>query len=254
MRGSVVLPLSLAVAACAHAPARFEPALPDQAVPGQPGAAGAEVQGVRMVATAGGWSGWPEDLEDTLTPVEVLVDNHSGRALRIRHEGFALVDPGGFRHAALPPQEVQRRLAAFGRPAGYVWFHYGFYGAYPWPGFYYPWHYRRYYYPYAWWWGWPGAGIATWVPPAPPAPAAGPEGALEDGGRVSVLLFFPVPAAALGRLDLVADLVAESDGRSFGTIRLSFVRAGAEPRAPPAPPTPPPAGPPPPPPAPEKPR
>lgn len=242
---AVLIPL---LGGCVHAASHFRPALPDQAVAGQPEAGIGAAAGVRVMATAGDWRGWPDDLEERLTPVEVLVENRSGHSLRIRHDAFGLVDPNGFRHPALDPREVRRSLAAYG-PRTYVYFHYGYFGAYPWPGFWFPLAYP--YYPYSWWGPW-GAGVWTEPYRGAYAPRPGPEGALEDGGQVSVLLFFPVPALELPALELVADLVDQASGTLLATIRIPFVRAapGAParpappPRAPPAAaPQPPPAAP-----------
>src|SRR5512147_2195068 len=110
---------------------RYGPLAPEQAVAGDPFAAQAESHGVRVLARAGDWQGWPENLEERLTPVGVTVENRSGKALRLRPEGFELLDPGGFRHRALATPELQRELAWLAS-----W--YGWYG--PWP--------------YSWW-GWP---------------------------------------------------------------------------------------------------
>jgi hypothetical protein len=226
---------------CVHAVSHFRPALPDQAVAGQPEAGIATAAGVRLVATAGDWRGWPDDLEEHLTPVEVLIENRSGRSIRIRHDAFGLVDANGFRHPALDPREVRRTLLPYG-PHAYVHFHYGFFGAYPWPGFYFPWAYP--YYPYSWWGPW---GVGIWAEPSwgAYAPRPGPEGALENGGQVSVLLFFPVPALELPGLDLVADLVDQASGAPLATIRIPFVRAAPGAASRPAPPPPPARAPPP---------
>ena len=258
MRLWILLAMLPVLGGCVHAASHFRPALPDQAVAGQPEAGIGTAAGVRLMATAGDWRGWPDDLEEHLTPVEVLVENRSGRSLRIRHDAFGLVDAHGFRHPALDPREVHRYLSPYG-PSTYVYFHYGFFGAYPWPGFYYPWAYP--YYPYSWWGPW---GVGVWAEPSRGAyaPRPGPEGALEDGGQVSILLFFPVPALELPSLELVANLIDQASGTLLATVRIPFVRAapgvGARPappppaRAPPPvarPPPPPPAAPTPPPPA-----
>jgi hypothetical protein len=233
--------LALALSGCAYQHAVFGPASPDQAVEGQPEAATAEAAGVRITVHAGDWGGSPKDLEERLTPVEVFIENGSGRALLVRPEYFGLVGPNGFRYQALEPGEVQRRAAAQRDGVAYV----GVYGAYPWPGFWRPW--RHGFYPYVWW-GWYGPVYPYWGPP-PPArvePQPSPRGTLEPGGSVSVLLFFPVPSLELPRLELRVDLEAES-GSEIGTIRVQLVRTdGAAPRSAPRPKaTPPPSGPPP---------
>ena len=106
---------------------RYGPIAPEQSVPGDPYAAQAEASGVRVMARAGNWQGWPENVEDRLTPVGVAVENRSGKTLRLGPESFALLDPGGFRHRALTAPEVQRE---FWYLASWGW--YGWYGWYGW--------------------------------------------------------------------------------------------------------------------------
>jgi hypothetical protein len=245
---SLVCFLALALSGCAYHHAVFGPALPGQAVEGQPESATAEAAGVRITVHAGDWTGSPQDLEERLTPVEVFIENGSGRALRVSPELFSLVAPDGFRYQALEPGEVQRRAAAQRAGVAYV----GVYGAYPWPGFWRPW--RHGFYPYVWW-GWYGPAYPYWgsVPPEEVNPQPSPKGAIEPGGSASVLLFFPVPSLELSRLELRAELVTDT-GAKLGIIRVQMVREGAAshpaPPATPPPPTkppPPPSAPPPPP-------
>jgi hypothetical protein len=234
MRFRPALALAALLAGCVHT-THFRPVLAEQAVQGQPESATAETAGVRIWARAGEWSGWPDDLEERLTPVEAYVENRSGKALRIRPEHFSLLAPGGFRYQALEARDVPRWLGPAWRPRTTVYFYYGAYGAYPWPGFR---HWGGPWYPYAWW-GWWG-GPYAYPPPAPPSPPRpGPEGTLESGGQVSVLLLFPVPAQSLSGLELDAELV-EPGGQRLGSLRLSFARAaeGAPPPPPAATPAP----------------
>ena len=225
----LVLALTLATSGCIHA-ARFGPAVADQAVAGQPEAVSAEGAGVRVIVHAGGWRGAPDDLQDRLTPIEAYVENESGRAIRLGPEEFTLLAPNGFRYQALEPREVQRLAGATYGSAAVVY--YGVYGAYPWPGFWRPWH-RHGFYPYAWW-GWYGPPVA--VPAPVERPPATPRGTLENGGNVSLLLFYPVPAQSLSSFQIIASL-ADDAGKPVTTIRLALVREGtAPPPPPPAPP------------------
>ena len=221
----------LLAAACVH-PVRFHPAAPEQAVAGQPDSASAEQGGVRVVVHAGGWRGAPDDVEDRLTPIEVYVENDSGRAVKIGPEYFGLVAENGFHYQPLDPREVQR-VASPAYGSGAV-VYYGYYGAYPWPGFWSPWHRHRFY-PWAWS-DWYGPPVAYYAPATPPPPA--PRGALQDDGHISLLLFFPVPARSLSFMEVTADLVDEA-GRPIATLRLPLLREGVT--APP-PATPRPAG------------
>ncbi len=207
---------------------RYSALAPAQAVAGDPFAAQAEAEGVRVVARAGDWRGWPETLEERLTPVGVTVENRSGKALRIRPDSFELVDPGGFRHRALGVADLQREFSYLG---GWRW--QGWYGG-PWPGF----------------WGWPAYGPypGSWggwwyVEPTPPPQRA--EGTLQDAGRLMTWLFFPVPTEALPRFELVVELVDDATGKGFGAVRISFLREGEPPSPPPPRPAPPSPGPPP---------
>jgi hypothetical protein len=223
----VVLALVLAVCGCAHQVAHFRPALPEEAVPGQPEAATGEAAGVRVTVRAGDWRGAPDDLENALTPVEVYLENESGKAIRVDSQDFGLIAPDGFRYQALDPRDVQRFVASrYPRDGA---FYYGFFGAYPWPGFWRPWRHRFYPYVSFGWYGPPG----YWGPPptAPPGPqpGPGPSGTLENGGNVSVLLFFQVPALSLPKFDLTADLV-DTSGAKLGTLRLPLVRQDGSPR------------------------
>jgi hypothetical protein len=240
--------LLLVFAACVHARAPFYPATPEAAVPGQPEAAASENAGVRLTVHAGDWRGTPEDLEDRLTPVEVYVENESGRTIRIGPEHFGLLGQNGFRYRALDAREVQ---AAFAEASRGSIVYYGAYGAYPWPGFWRP--YRHRIYPYMGF-GWYGPPAAAWVQgvPAAQAPPPAPRGTLDSGGNVSLLVFFPVPAKSLGAIE-ISMTVEDTAGQSMGVVRVPLDRQPLR-APPPAPSTAPPPGPstPPPPPPPQK--
>jgi hypothetical protein len=222
------LPILLTLAACAHAPTRFLPAGPEYAVEGYPAVASAQASGVRVTVHAGDWQGTPSDLEERLTPVEVHVENDSGRVVRVGPEDFGLLAQNGFHYQALDPREVQR-LAGPYRAAGPVYV--GVYGAYPWPGF---WHRRHLHpYPYAWWGWWGPPAVAYWPPPPePPPPPPAPRGTLRSGGDISLLLFFPVPARSLSTAELTARFVDEA-GAPVASVRVPLVREGAAPSRPP---------------------
>ncbi len=234
--------VALAVTGCVHAGTHFYPATPEEAVQGQPEAATGEVAGVRLTVHAGDWRGAPEDVEDRATPVEVYVENDSGRPIAIGPEHFGLLAQNGFHYQALDSAEVQR---LFGQSYRGVPVYYGFYGAYPWPGFWRP--YRHRFYPYmgfGWYsgWGWYGPPV-YWAPAPepPPAPPPQPRGTLQNGGNVSLLLFFPVPASSLGSLEVTMNVV-DAQGAQLGTIRVPMVRQapgqqqGSRPATPPTPP------------------
>ncbi|WP_224362791.1 hypothetical protein [Hyalangium versicolor] len=66
-------------------------------------------KGVMLVAYASNWKGQPRNLEQHFTPIEVRVENRSGRALSIRYEGFEL--EGRKQYVARAPKELGQILA-----------------------------------------------------------------------------------------------------------------------------------------------
>jgi hypothetical protein len=221
----------VALSACVTV-APLRPASPDQVVPGEPLEAFAEVSGVRLQVRAGDWRGWPENLESRLTPVEVAVENDSGRALRIEPRLFGLYLPSGFRHAGMEPHQVRAALRDVYRARAAVAFYAGWYGYYPWPGYYPPW--RRRHYPYVWWGPYPWGVVVPYEavpPPAEPEPRPSPEGTLASGGRFSLLVFFDVPATSLASATFEA-VLEDTSGESLGRVRIPLTRAAPTPAAP----------------------
>src|SRR5512140_3691613 len=99
MRSAIAAVLIVA-SGCATVPP-LRPADPAQAIANEPSAAASVVSGIRLLVRPGGWKGYSGDLDAYFTPVEVAIQNGSGRALRIRPESFSLLTPNGFRHEAL---------------------------------------------------------------------------------------------------------------------------------------------------------
>ena len=62
---------------------------------------------MRLIADGTAWKGSPRDLERRLTPVELRVENRSGRTLSIRYSHFDLVGASKFHYAALSPMLMQ---------------------------------------------------------------------------------------------------------------------------------------------------
>jgi hypothetical protein len=220
MRAPLALAAAVFAAGCAHL-APLRPAQSGQVVAGDPQSATTELMGVRLTVRPDDWRGWPDDLDQVLTPVEVLVENKSGKELDLRPSLFSLLGPDGRRWATLGPGEVRRSLRAYRRwygayyPGWYGAYYPGWFGFYPRPGFYRPWLEP---YPYSWWDAWPAG------PPAQPSPRPSTAASLLDGGHASVLLFFPVPAEELPSLTVEARLTAVG-GEQLGEVRLPFVRA-----------------------------
>ena len=221
-------PLALAAAlACASGPQHLRPSDPAQTVAGEPRAGAASAAGVRVTVRPAEASGWIVD--ERLTPIEVVIDNRSGRSLLLRPERFAVVLPDGARAEALTREEVRRRYGpSVGdetdsvrvyqhSPTGFVYF--------PWANDLPP--------------GWNGI-----VPAAALAPSA--TLAREDvpsGSMAKVLLLFGLPAARLERFELQAELV-DPGGDAVATVRVPFERGPARVEVVPVPPiaSPPPAG------------
>jgi len=244
MRKLLALSALALTSACAHLPPLVS-ATPAQAVPSDPRSATAEVGQVRLTVRPDRWRGWPSDLNKYVTPVEVLIENGSAKELAVRHTHFSLLLPNGFRYDALSGAEIRRFADTVYGAGGGHWY-YGAYGVYPWPGLFMPW---PGYYPYLWW-GDPWWGDPWYGAPPPPPPPRGlnptPSGKLIPGGRVAILVFFPVPADAVPACTFEAQVIA-TDGTELGTARMPFERRtvgrGVPVRASPVQPAPAPAAP-----------
>jgi hypothetical protein len=173
---------------------------PDQSTPGDPGSASGEEAGVRVTARPDDWRGWPPDLADHLTPVEVLIENRSGHPVALAAGDFTLVAADGRRLAPLPAAEVRSNL----RRAPDFWGEIYYPSAVP--GVYRP---------------DPRPGALAWEtsPWSGSAGASRPGPTIEDGGRQTLLLVFPVPAAAQERLALEV-----RPGGGEGKVTLAFAR------------------------------
>jgi hypothetical protein len=203
------------------------------------GAAVIEEQGVRLVADGDAWRGTPSTLERLVTPVQVRIENQSGRPLRIQYETFTLLGSSRFQYSALSPFELAEEggtayggsgyggssanlqlsvgtgfgwYSAWGHTPFYAWGHRG-------RGIYNPWYdpwYDPFYRPYSYW--------------SPPEPLptrdmlrqALPEGTLEDGGTLTGFLYFQDVSEREGRVTLQARLVDARTGEQFGTLAIPF--------------------------------
>ena len=66
-------------------------------------------EGITMTAQADAWPG-SEDLESKVTPVYLIIENHSGAPLRVEYERVAFVSDDGERFSALPPTNIHGRV------------------------------------------------------------------------------------------------------------------------------------------------
>jgi hypothetical protein len=200
------------------------PASTARLVPGAPGFAVAEQDGVRVAASGDDWTARPADLPDRLTPVRVRIVNHSGRALQILYDRFALAGARGRLYRPLPPVPLshERPLDSAGtvrpffasasffvRPACR-----DVYPSLP------PWHDRLpsedgfYERQYKLW----GRDL-----PTPEVQRMGlPEGVLEDGGQITGFLFFENATGRESKLLFKANLEADQGGRTVTAISIPF--------------------------------
>ncbi|MFL5344860.1 MAG: hypothetical protein ACJ8AT_08700 [Hyalangium sp.] len=190
----------------------------------------AEAQGVRLIADGAAWKGHPSDLERRLTPVEVQLENHSGRTLSIRASSFDLLGGSRFQYAALEPMklkdtaEAQPRCIADYTPgywslgAGWAW------GPGPWGHYGYPGWSSPFYYPFHD----PFYGPTPYVRCDEPLPTrdmmqrALPEGTLANGGTISGFLYFQGVGERERQVNLQARLVDATTGGPIGQLSIPF--------------------------------
>ncbi len=207
----LALPVALLAAACAHVPP-LQATDPSQAIDGAPNEAQAELSGVTVHATIGGWRGQPRTLEQRLTPVDVTVLNSSKRVIRIGPEAFTLQTPGGPQRVLTQDEAAQ--LAADTSPGMYRP-RVGAVGNPTFPGY-----------------DSPGDPTAPWnrSPRGTPVPplsqwydSQAPGGTLSPGSQTSIMLFFGTPAHSLASATFEVELV-DVQGNALGTVRLPFAR------------------------------
>lgn len=232
-RSGLAVVMMLVMAGCIPE-AQLQPRPDAHSLAGDTSAAVAEAAGVRLIADGAAWKGHPGNLERRLTPVEVRLDNQSGRTLNIRYQFFDLVGESRFHYAALSP--VQMREAGPTCVAGYVP-SYAWGLSWGWGPYWGAWHHAP-------WYPW-GLGFSYgpfypppyWPPPyawcEEPLPTKDmvkrelPEGRLENGGTVAGFLYFQGVADRERQVILQAQLVDASTGEKFGELTIPFqVRRG----------------------------
>jgi len=184
------------------------------------GAPVAQEHGVRLVASGDAWKGHPSYLGRIVTPVEVRLENQSGRPLRIDTADFTLVGGSRFEYAALTPiqlsQENASGVGGSGQAGAYVaeprFVGRPFFG----PGWFDPF-YDPFYGPYAYYPVQPEP-----LPTADMVRAALPQGTLQPGGALTGFLYFQNVGAREGQVTLRARLVDARTGMQFGTLDIPF--------------------------------
>jgi len=222
----LLLALGLVLAGCATT---LEPAPQANRLPGRFEAATAEAAGVRVVAAAEAWRGFPQNLKDEVVPILVTVQNDSRRAISMRYAGFALEAPEGTRFAALPPFHITERVTE-PLPASYAP-HAGFFvapylaGYYPgWPAFHGPFAYDPWYYDrHSLWLRRPPPYRVVQLPTQQMIQAALPEGVVQPGGAVSGFLYFEKLRGDPDSVVFTARIVDAGSGEELGIARIPFV-------------------------------
>ncbi|MFP2911288.1 hypothetical protein ACLESD_40950 [Pyxidicoccus sp. 3LFB2] len=233
MRVFGLVAASLLVASGCIREARLRPTTEAQLQQGDSSAARTQASGVVLVADGAAWKGAPDNLEHSLTPVFVRLENDSGRPLRLQYGDFAIVGrESRFRYAALPPLTLGNTVASVEPPGrsrvslgvGSRW-GYGPYGRYGWYGSggygprgpfvgpYNPFYPDPYYGNYR---------CEEPLPTQDMLTQALPEGTLEAGGQVQGFLYFQGVAARESQVVLQARLVDANTGEPFGTLDIPF--------------------------------
>jgi hypothetical protein len=221
----------LAIAGCIPE-THLQPRPDARSLAGDPSAAVAESDGVRLVADGASWKGHPSNLERRLTPVEVRLENHSGRTLSVRYTFFDLLGQTNFQYAALPPMtlkegsEAQAQCIAgytpgwWGMNVGWAprrgWRHAAPWMSAWWPGPYYSPFYDPFYGPS------PYVRCDEPLPTADMLRQALPEGTLTDGGTISGFLYFQGVGDRERQVTLQARLVDAKTGEPFGQVVIPF--------------------------------
>lgn len=218
----------LALASCIPEP-QLRPTPEARSPAGEPTAVLAEAEGVRLIADGTSWKGSPRDLERRLTPVELRVENHSGRTLSIRYSHFDLVGASKFHYAALSPMLMQeaneqsptcvaRYMPGPYRGIGATWDrrYWRLRQRAWWPNPYYDPFFDPFY------------GPRSYVRCEEPLPTqdmmdrALPEGTLEEGGTVSGFLYFQGVGDRERQVILQAQLVDAKTNEPFGALSIPF--------------------------------
>ena len=210
-RVSAVVVLGLTLCGCAIT---LEPAPQANRLPGRFKAASGEVGGVRVVATAEAWRGFPQNLSDELVPLLVTIENNSPRAISVALRSFTLETASGAQLEALPPSRITDRVIE-PRPTSY---------ASAWPPFDGPPVFARWYRDPYFLRGWPPpAYLVIQLPTQDMIEHALREGVVEPGSAVSGFVYFDEPRGRPKSVVLTARIVDAAGGQELGAVMIPFV-------------------------------
>jgi hypothetical protein len=192
-------------------------------------AAISKVAGVNVVVQARAWEGTTA-IKDEIVPLKVTIENNSGKMISIRYSDFSLISPTGDHYAALPPYKIEgtveepvtvRASPGFINPrfyhrgfliAPYYLPYYDGFAFYDGPFYYDPFYYDRYY--------------TYWREIELPTPEmlelALPDGALEEGGRLSGFLYFESISRDVRKVTFKMNVTDLKTGEILGQISIPF--------------------------------
>jgi hypothetical protein len=151
----------------------------------QPNSAQGASQGVSVQLRANAWDDDPKTLDKDLVPIEITIQNDSGRPLAIRYEDFALIAPDDRRYSDIPPYQI----------AGDSYEHLQPYWAYSDADY-----------------------SAVRLPTMAMLQDAMSEGVVADHGKITGFLYFTKPMGQSQQLAFHATLVDMRTGTKFGEI------------------------------------
>jgi hypothetical protein len=192
-----------------------------------------KVDGVNIITKVDYWNGSPQ-VKRYVTPVHVIIDNNSGKPLKISYEQFSLLAPDGQRFSVLPlfgisgtiskPVLIHHYNPILNPGFGYHDFWIApFYSAI-YPGipvmdgdFYFdPLYYDNY---YNYW----DHQTESELPTDKMIDDALPEGVLKNGGEISGFLYFEkLDDTKANRVDFKAVLINSKTGNRFAVISIPF--------------------------------
>src|SRR6201993_2137401 len=181
---AMLLALFFGTVGCAAKRVVLVPAVNANLAP-QPNSAQGSSQGVSIQLRANAWDDDPKTLDQDLVPMEITIQNDSGRPLAIRYEDFLLIGANNHRYSDIPPYQI----------AGDSYKHLQPY-----------WAYSDAYY------------SAVRLPTKAMLQDAISEGVVADHGRTTGFLYFTKPREQSQQLAFHATLVDMHTGQEFGEI------------------------------------